>query len=177
VTGPDGKPMGETGQYVRGLSHSDTALADFIGNLERSDERTVVVFYGDHLPATYPDSVFRANTRRTVHQTPFLVWANFAGHDEPQPTTSPTHFVDLLLQRAGAPVPPYYALLQRLREQLPAIDSGMAVDRRDRLVAPSDLSGKALRLLHDYRLVQYDLCAGRRYSEDAMFDAADGPTG
>ncbi len=171
ITGPDGEPLGETGQYVRGLSHSDAALADLIGNLERSDERTVVVFYGDHLPATYPESVHRANTRRTMHQTPFFVWANFPGHDEPQPTTSPTHFVDLLLQRADAQVPPYYALLQRLREQLPAIDSGMAVDRRDRLVSPADLSDKALRLLRDYRLVQYDLSAGRRYCEDAMFAA------
>jgi phosphoglycerol transferase MdoB-like AlkP superfamily enzyme len=169
ATGPDGERMSQTGQYVRGLSHSDDALADFIGRLERSDERTVVVFYGDHLPATYPDSVFRANGRRTMHQTPFFVWANFAGPDHPQPTTSPIHFVDLALERAGASVPPYYALLQRLREQLPAMDSGMLVDRQDQLVAPGTLPERVARLLHDYRLVQYDLSTGRRYSEDAMF--------
>jgi phosphoglycerol transferase MdoB-like AlkP superfamily enzyme len=171
VRGPDGEQLAQTGQYVRGLSHTDAALADFIGRLERSGERTVVVFYGDHLPATYPDSVFDANGRRTMHQTPFFVWANFAGPDRPQPTTSPIHFVDLMLERAGASVPPYYALLQRLRERLPAMDSGLLVDRHDRLVSRDALPAPVARLLHDYRLVQYDLSTGRRYSEDAMFAA------
>jgi phosphoglycerol transferase MdoB-like AlkP superfamily enzyme len=173
VTGPDGERLSQTGQYVRGISHTDVALTEFIGRLERSDERTVVVFYGDHLPATYPDSVFQANGKRRMHQTPFFVWANFAGHDARQPTTSPIHFMDLMLQRTGTAVPPYYALLQRLREQLPAMDSGMYVNGSDRLVPRRDLPARVVRLLHDYRLVQYDLSAGKRYSEDVML----GPTG
>ena len=83
--------------------------------------------------------------------------------------------MDLLLERAGAAVPPYYALLQRLREQLPAMDSGMLVDRRGPAGRPRPrCSERAPRLLHDYRLVQYDLSAGGRYSEDAMFGT---PTG
>ncbi len=179
VTDPGGKPMSQTGQYVRGLSHSDDALRDFIGDLEHSDEKTLVVFYGDHLPATYPDSVFEANGRLAMHRTPFFVWANFPrpgkGPAGLQPTTSPIHFMDLALERAGAAVPPYYALLQQLRDELPAMDSGMFVDRHDRLVAPGALSDRAVRLLHDYRLVQYDLSAGSRYSEAAMF--ARVPTG
>lgn len=168
VTGPGGESLTQTAQYVRGLTHSDDALRGFISRLRRSDERTVVVFYGDHLPATYPGSVFEANTKRAMHQTPFFVWANFPGPDDAQPTTSPVHFIDLVLERSGAAVTPYYALLTELRRAVPAMDSGMLVDANDRLVALSDLSDHARRLLHDYRLVQYDLAVGRRYSEDAM---------
>ena len=174
VTGPDGRPMPETGQYVRGLTHTDDAIEDLIGGLRRSAEKTVLVLYGDHLPATYPDSVFEANSRRSMHQTPFFVWANFPGPDEAMPTTSPIYFMDLLLQRAGAAVPPYYALLHLLRQEVPAMDSGMVVDGADRLVPPAGLSARARRLLRDYRLVQYDLAAGSRHSEDAMFAT---PTG
>jgi hypothetical protein len=82
--------------------------------------------------------------------------------------------VDLLLERADAAVPPYYALLHELRQEVPAIDSGMLIDGEDRLVTPAALSHRARRLLHDYRLVQFDLAAGSRYSEDAMFRT---PTG
>lgn len=169
VTGPDGEPMEETGQYLRGLTHSDDALRDFIGRLNRSDEKTAVVYYGDHLPGTYPDSVFAANTKRATHETPFFVWANFPGPDDAQPTTSPIHFVDLLLERSGTAVPPYYALLTELRRAVPAIDSGMIIDGSDRLVPPGALSARARRLLLDYRLVQYDLAVGERYTEDVMF--------
>jgi hypothetical protein len=109
-----------------------------------------------------------------MRETPFFVWANYGTGIGPQPTTSPTHFMDLLLERAGAAVPPYYALLQELRAEVPAIDSGMLVDGEDRLVTPAALSDRARRLLRDYRLVQYDLAAGSRYSEDAMFRT---PTG
>jgi hypothetical protein len=104
-----------------------------------------------------------------MHQTPFFVWANFAGPGGTQPTTSPIHFMDLVLRRSGAAVPPYYALLDELRREVPAMDSGLFVDSANRQVHPQGLSPRALRLLADYRLVQYDLAVGKRYSAKAMF--------
>jgi len=174
VTGPDGRPIPDIAQYVRGLSYSDEALRDLVEALRSSDEKTVLVLYGDHLPGVYPGSVLEANSRRSMHETPFLVWSNFPGPRGRQPTTSPIHFMDLLLERAHAAVPPYYALLQQLRHQLPAMDGGMAVDASDRLVDRAHLSTRAAALLRDYRLVQYDLSVGRRYSARAMFQVPPG---
>jgi hypothetical protein len=168
VRDPDGKAMSDVGEYSRGLTHTDHALRHLVAGLEASKEKTVVVFYGDHLPFGYPGSVFAANSNRAMHQTPFFVWANFPGPTGKQPTTSPIHFMDLVLDRANAAVSPYYALLDQLRHEVPAMDSGMYVDGEDRLVHGSGLSHRAVRLLHDYRLVQYDLSAGHRYSEAAM---------
>jgi hypothetical protein len=169
VMGPDGEPLDDIGHYVRGLAHTDAAVRDLIGTLRRSEERTVVVFYGDHLPGTYPTAVIEANNDQVLHQTPFFVWANFPGPDGAQPTTSPTHFMDLVLERAGAAVPPYYALLHELREEIPAMDGARMFDATGESVRRRDLSERAVRLLHDYRLVQYDLSVGQRYSEQAMF--------
>lgn len=176
VTGPDGTRLKEIGQYARGLSHSDRALERLVDRLEHSQEKTVVVFYGDHLPGAYPGSVFEANSERTLHQTPFFVWANFPGPEDRQPTTSPIHFMDLVFARAGAAVPPYYALLDELRAEIPAMDGGTLVDGEDRLLRPGRMRGRAARILHDYRLVQYDLSVGRRYSEAAMFAPVDDAT-
>lgn len=170
VTGPAGNVMPEITQYVRGLTYTDQALKHFIDELSHSDEKTVVVFYGDHLPGVYPESVFEGNSDRAVLETPFFVWANFPGPTEKQPTTSPIYFMDLLLERAGAAVPPYYALLHEMRQEIAAMDGGIMVGSSDGMLAPGQMSARAARLLRDYRLVQYDLSVGRRYSARAMFE-------
>jgi hypothetical protein len=96
------------------------------------------------------------------------VWANFGKPGGPQPTTSPSHFMDLVLQRADAPVPPYFALLEELRAEVPAMDGGFMIDADDRRVDEAQLSPRATRVLDDYRMVQYDLSVGKRYSLRAM---------
>jgi phosphoglycerol transferase MdoB-like AlkP superfamily enzyme len=169
ATDDDGERLTELGHYARGLAYTDHAVRRLIRSLRRSQEKTVVVFYGDHLPGFYPDSVFEANSARALHQTPFFVWSNFRGADRAQPTTSPNHFIDLVLAHVGAEVSPYYALLHQLRREVPAMGSGLLIDGRDRRVRPEQLSRRAVRLLHDYRLVQYDLSVGERLSEETMF--------
>jgi phosphoglycerol transferase MdoB-like AlkP superfamily enzyme len=169
VTGTDGAPLTDIGQYARGLEHTDRALRQFINRLRASQEKTVVVFYGDHLPGGYPQSVFAANDTLAMHRTPFFVWANFPGPTAPQPTTSPAHFMDLALQRADAAVPPYYAMLEELRDAVPAMEDGLLLGPHGGRLRPDHLSARTGRLLHDYRLVQYDLSVGHRYSQKGMF--------
>ena len=172
VTGPDGGRLDEIGHYVRGLTHTDRALKTLVERLTRLDEPTVVVFYGDHQPGDYPASVLDANTPEDMHRTPFFVWANFPGPDTAQPITSPIHFMDLALTRSGAKVPPYYALLQELREVIPAMDAGRMFGPDGRPLRRGTLSARAARVLHDYALVQYDLSVGERYAEVALLGNA-----
>jgi hypothetical protein len=175
VTGADGQVLSEAGQYVRGLEHSDDAMRTLVGDLRRLDEPTVLVFYGDHLPGFYPRSVFAANGGAQMHRTPYLVWANFPTRDrsaadasESGPVVSPSHFVDLAAERAGAAVTPYYALLTELRREVPALE-GPTVLGPDGTPEPrSRLSPRARQLLRDYRLVQYDLSVGDRYTEKGL---------
>ena len=47
--------------------------------------------------------------------------------------------------------------------------NGQMYDAHGRTVRPADLSPSDARLLRDYRLVQYDLSVGERWSEQAMF--------
>jgi hypothetical protein len=175
VTGPDGQRLASLGQYVRGISETDRSVADLFDWLSRFDEPTVVAFYGDHLPPGYPDDVFDRNGFQAMRQTPFFVWANYPGPTVRQPLTSPTHLVDLALERSGAAVPPYYALLESVRRRLPAMANGVLYDRHGRQVDPAALSPSDARLLGDYRMVQYDLSVGERYSQQAMFAVPPSP--
>lgn len=173
VTGPDGEPMEEIGQYVRGLTHTDRATQQLIERLDDLGEETVVVFYGDHLPGVYPDEVVELNSRPAMHHTPFFVWASSARGADPQPVTSTIHFMDLALERAGAPAPPYYALLHELRQEIPAMAGGMMFGPDGGRLSAGRLPARAARVLRDYRLVQYDLAVGARHSEDAMFGTGE----
>lgn len=156
--------------YARGLRYTDKALRGFIASLDRSQEKTVMLFYGDHLPAFWPAEVRAANGARRLRETPFFVYANF-GREQTRrlPTTSPSFFGNHILERADAPVPPYYALLQKMENHVPAMEHLMAIGADDRRIPEGELTARASELLHDYRLVQYDLSVGERYSQSEMF--------
>ncbi len=159
------------GQYARGLSRTDEALAGFLADLKKEPEPTAVIFYGDHLPAqVYPQDLQKREGHLTSHQTPFLIWSNkkALGHTD-LPTTSPTQFMPKLFNALEVPVPPYYALLDALDKQVPAIDGGFAINAQNEQVKPKDLSPEAKKVLADYRMIQYDLSIGQRYSEKEMF--------
>lgn len=161
--------------YARGLRYTDEALQRLIGELERSEEKTVVLFYGDHLPPLWPADVRRASGVRGVRETPFFVYSNFGGeHPRALPTTSPIHFANLLLERADLPLPPYYALLQALHAQLPAMERRFYIGPDDRRLSTGDLPQRAREVLEDYRLVQYDLAVGERYGQADLYYAEPG---
>lgn len=159
------------GQYARGLQLSDEALARFLDQLRSEPEPTVVVLYGDHLPPeVYPAGLVRREGQRLTHETPWLIWSN----QEPLPhldlpTTSPTQLLPLMFRATNTPAPPYYALLEALYAQLPAMDAGMYIDAANQTTRLSDLTPAQQQVLDDYRMVQYDLSLGKRYSEDVMF--------
>jgi phosphoglycerol transferase MdoB-like AlkP superfamily enzyme len=159
--------------YLRGLRHSDDALREFLHGLRGSDEKTAVVFYGDHQPPFWPPWVRELNGAVGIRSTPYFMWANFPLRPVPRERlTSPIFLLPMLFRAAGATPPPYYALLDRLHEQISAMESGRYFERGVGAVREGELSPAASRVLADYRLVQYDLSVGHRYAADAMWDVA-----
>ena len=159
------------GQYARGIARSDDALADMFAKLKKSPEPTAVIFYGDHLPPqVYPQSLVEREGPLTTHQTPFLIWSNRKPLPHTKlPTTSPIQFMPKLFNALKVPIPPWYALLDDLDKEIPAMDSGITVNPQDRRVKASQLTPEAKKVLADYRMIMYDLSIGKRYTEKSMF--------
>ncbi|WP_139982580.1 LTA synthase family protein [Nocardioides litoris] len=172
VTGVDAAQADRIGNYARGLSYTDRALADFLDQLEKSDEKTVVVFYGDHLPGIYDSSIADQNPGETMYTTPFFIWSSEGNQQRRLPQVSPTQFLPLLYDTMDVPLPPFYVLLDRLRQRLPALEQGRMIDPQGREVTPEQLDPKTQRLLADFRLVQYDFSIGDRWSVDRMWPGA-----
>jgi phosphoglycerol transferase MdoB-like AlkP superfamily enzyme len=145
---------------ARGMEASDQALADFLGEVRTTGEKTVVVFYGDHYPGIYPQSVLDANPGTAQLRTPLLIWSSEGQEPRSLPLTGSSDFLPYVFDLLGAPQPAYYELLTEVREQLGALGPGFDED---------DLSLSQQALLRDYRLVQYDFSVGRRYAVDRLW--------
>lgn len=61
--------------YVQQIYEMDEFIGDLTDTLKEFDERTVVVFYGDHLPVLNLSEDRMAN--RSIYETEYLIWANF----------------------------------------------------------------------------------------------------
>jgi len=174
VSGAGGGLGDRIGQYARGLEHTDEALAAFLDELEKGPEKTIVLFYGDHLPGIYDSSVKRDNKGLALYRTPFFIWSNQPGHNVPRtiPTTSPAFFLPLLYDVADAPVPPYLAMLGEVHRHVSAIQQGRLLDPSGEPVKESDLDATTQQLLDDMRLVQFDFSIGQRFALDTMWPGA-----
>lgn len=159
------------GQYARGLEHTDEALAGFLETLERGPEKTIVLFYGDHLPGIYGSTVKNENAGIALYRTPFFIWSNQPEHNVPRPvpTTSPAFFLPLLYDVADAPLPPYLALLGQVHQHVTAIQQGRLLDAQGEPTTESELSAEAAQLLADLRLVQFDFSIGGRFAVDRLW--------
>ncbi|WP_182377160.1 LTA synthase family protein [Nocardioides sp. WS12] len=166
--GDNGKKIG---QYARGLEHTDEALAAFLEKLTTSPEKTIVLFYGDHLPGIYGSKVKNDNAGLSLYRTPFLIWSNEPGRNVARqvPTTSPSFFLPLLYDVANAPMPPYLTLLDQVHQHVPAIQQGRLLDTSGEPIKESELDPEAAQLLADLRLVQFDFSIGGRFALDRMW--------
>ena len=169
IRGVSGSTEDDAAAYVRGLNFSDRALRKFVDALENSDEKTAVLFFGDHLPPIWPDEVAEENGLIGMRRTPFFMWTNYLPLQTPQPLTSPIYLMPLLMDQLGAPLPPYYELLRQLHAVVPAMRAGVLYDAEGKRIDRDELTPEARQLLRDYRLVQYDLSVGKRFSQDGLF--------
>ena len=114
-----------------------------------------------------------ARGRAHRHQTPFLIWSNRKPLPHTKlPTTSPIQFMPKLFNALKVPIPPWYALLDDLDKEIPAMDTGITVNPQDKRVKASQLTPAAKKVLADYRMIMYDLSIGKRYSEKTMYGDA-----
>ncbi|MGT2926220.1 LTA synthase family protein [Streptococcus cuniculipharyngis] len=136
-------------EYARLLTHSDQALAEFIDQLAQIDKPITVVFYGDHLPGFYPESVF-AKEPTLQYQTDYVIWSNYQDQKLDYPLVRSSDLTAELLAHTNAKVSPYYALLTKLLE----------AENSKNLLQVNDQEEE---FREDLKLLQYDMTLGKNY--------------
>jgi len=170
--------------YMQGISLTSQYTQKFINKLDKYKRPITVVWYGDHLPGIYGGDDMN-NYYVPLHETDYFIYSNkYArknGYSVGKQTdhtqvVSPSSFTALSLKQMDQKVSPFYALMTKVTEQLPAqsrgnndTSGGLLVDDKNKTLSQKDLSKKQRDLLHDYRLVQYDNTAGKHYLKNMNF--------
>jgi phosphoglycerol transferase MdoB-like AlkP superfamily enzyme len=157
VASVDEETNGAVSDYLELIATSDKAMNYLVSELEKFDEKTVVVFWGDHLPGVYislPDDDVRK------WETPFFIYANF-DLDAENPNlgnVSPNYISPEFFHAAGLRAPAFYYLLDEVKQEHPALVR--------RWTHKQNAITEALK---DYNLIQYDVMSGEGYSLSAGF--------
>ena len=72
---PEELPLAPMQNYVNALPGTDAFLRELVATLERFSEPTVVVAYGDHLPAL--ELTEDGLTTGSIYSTEYVVWSNY----------------------------------------------------------------------------------------------------
>lgn len=168
TTKPENKNMEN---YYQDVHEASLALQNFLNELSKLPKRTLVVFWGDHLPSIYSEEIRTANSNAQMHLTEFLFYdtANKLQKNTGSATiTSPFYFAPDLFQQANLKISPFYAFLQTLQQEIPAFEQSLYYTGTDfKETFPYDK--KAEKLYETYRLLQYDATSGEKYGEKAKF--------
>jgi phosphoglycerol transferase MdoB-like AlkP superfamily enzyme len=171
---PQAKTILET--YTQGAHDADQSLQMLIDHYQNSDEPTMIVFYGDHLPMlgldyqVYKEAGFISTSNanawsldevKKMHSIPLVTWSNFDMPKQDIPLLSDSFLGAHVLDMLHMEKPANFTLNAELAAQVPGLLSNLVVDQDQTLHAEAPESAKTL--IDDYRNVQYDLLFGKQY--------------
>ena len=130
--------------YLSQLVETDRFVGDLVEAFENCGEKTIIVFFGDHLPglSLTEDDL----TTGDMYKTPYVIWANYELDGESR---------DLEAYQLGA-----YALKQA------KIDTGVMVRFHQREMGSENY-------LRNLEMLEYDMLYGQRYVYESAKHAYD----
>ncbi len=149
-------------QYLSLVKLSDSALEHLISYFKEADEKTVIVFFGDHQPSDAVASTVLAKNgmswnhlteeqQKLRYQVPYVVWANYDMEGETGADTSANYLAAEVLERAGVPLDEYRSYLLHLKTEYPVISAVRTVKADGSEVRASDEKDE----MDIYRKLQY----------------------
>lgn len=190
-----GTPLGDDEQqsietYQKGVEITDQATQEFLDELDALDKPVTVVFYGDHLPGIYSSASGDENNSLALHLTDYFIWSNKASSTQGNKASdaaysSPNFFVAQAAEHMDAEVSPYLAFLTEMHAKIAAMEppvvnkiqgwdripegQNIYLDQNGNPMSEDDFDAETKQLLADYKLIQYDITAGKNYLKDTDF--------
>ena len=159
--------------YIAGVHYTDVATKKLVSHLDNISRPVTLIFYGDHWPGVFT-FVNQEKQLETSHETDYFIYQNKAARkrsnveldNDQRNYASPSDFPALALKATNSKLTPFFALQTKITEELPAFANytrGKFVDNAGHELKTKDLTKKQKELLHEFKLVQYDLSAGEHY--------------
>lgn len=168
--------------YAQGLQDADSSFQRLLDWANQRSRETIIVFFGDHLPPlgeAYVKTGFmnkRVASRvdapdqmQQQHETPLVLWSNTGMENIEAGTISPAFLPYYILEMARMQHPYYTGFLGELHSQYRVIDGHLLLDETYQPQEGWLQEASLPAVLHDYRLLQYDLIFGKGYAEQMLF--------
>ncbi len=158
------KEYPEADQYLSLVKGTDEAFGELIDDLSESDEKTLVLMFGDHLP-NITDSFIEdlesdwPGTDKELlvqdYSTPFIFWANYDVDLSDIPDKLSANYLGAyLLKSAGLPMDKYNSFLYDLSKDYPIVSRSAIQDSNGEFYDYKKGSACYERL-HEYEMLQY----------------------
>lgn len=169
--------------YAEGVASGDRALKMLVEWASARPRRTIIVYFGDHLPylgpnlSTYSHSGLIATPIKgrdlpirdymAIRQTPLVVWSNRGGPVRDLGAISPVFLPMIVLDLAGMSHPFFTDLLRTLRSEYRVVERRLLF--RDGEEPVEGWSPSRTPILRQHALLQYDTLFGKHYARSRFF--------
>ncbi|MFV0484733.1 MAG: LTA synthase family protein [Candidatus Saccharimonadales bacterium] len=145
--------------YYQMLHNSDEYLGELIAELDKSDKKVAMLFFGDHSAGIFDltNGSENKDIRDLSRVTPYFIYTNYdtetSNASKTLPTTTPNCMTNTMLNRLELQKPTLYYLLDDICEQTPILTPAWFEE-----TGPFDTTE-----LSAYQLVTYDILGGKKY--------------
>jgi len=167
--------------YAEGVRRTDEQLKRLVEYIDSRERPTVLVYFGDHLPAlgvnyaAYVDSGYingnnpykwTTEEEKKMLSTPLIIHSNYDTGREikiPERGISPFYVLELMSEYIGAPQTSFMKFLSELRELAPVDNSSC---REKEMEASDDLINSKSKF---HWLITYDRLIGDGYTNENIY--------
>ena len=179
VTG-GAKPSSITTQYFSLMKESDQAIQALVEHYSQVEEKTLIVFFGDHQPPlgnTFFETLYgkKLDERdpeevQQAYETPFFIWANYDIPEQDDLRISSNYLGVLAAEVAGLPLTGYQQLLSRLMDVLPVAGTAGYVTADGQFTQEAEeLPGYVQFLYREYELAAYNHLFDEKHHPEDFF--------
>lgn len=179
VTG-GAKSSSITTQYFSLMKESDQAIQALVEHYSQVDEKTMIVFFGDHQPPlgnTFFETLYgkKLDERdpeevQQAYETPFFIWANYDIPERDDLRISSNYLGVLAAEVAGLPLTGYQQLLSRLMDALPVSSTAGYVTAEGQITQEvEELPGYVQSLYREYELAAYNHLFDEKHHPEDFF--------
>lgn len=175
------KEFPDVNRYLSLVKKSDEAIEKLINYFSNQDEKTIIVFFGDHFPALdeefykslYGKSLDELDLGETqkMYKVPFFIWANYDIEEQQMECTSINYLSSILLKTTNLSMTKYDKFLLELQNNVLAINSKGYLDSEGNYKEVPNSFDSILdnELLNKYRLIQYNNMFDYENKNEDMF--------
>ena len=181
VVGFHGENEYQAEQYCSLISISDRAIAELIDYFSRSDEKTLICFWGDHQPEIGDDfweycygkglDELTFEEQQLAFETRYFIWANYDIPEMEGQTLSANYLGSYLLSLTGLKRTGYDDFLLEQRGSIPAMNAYgyLGTDGRQREWGSEDAGAEESRRLEHYKCLIYNELTGGKGRDGSFF--------